>query len=85
LSLLDELGLTYPQYLAMVLLWEQNELDGRQPWRSGTISPEVKRGPLSRDWRPAPLTARAAPAAGFGRGEALREQRRSSTAKSQVT
>jgi hypothetical protein len=23
--LLDELGLTYPQYLAMVLLWEQND------------------------------------------------------------
>lgn len=46
--LLDELGLTYPQYLAMLVLWEQDglmvsELGTRLYLDSGTLTPLLKR------------------------------------------
>ena len=46
--LLEPLGLTYPQYLAMVALWESeplkvNELAERLSLDSGTLSPLLKR------------------------------------------
>jgi len=45
---LDELGLTYPQYLAMVLLWEKDgrtvgELGARLRLESSTLTPLLKR------------------------------------------
>src|SRR3954469_15511270 len=46
--LLDELGLTYPQYLAMLALWERDGLMvselGERLWLdSGTLTPLLKR------------------------------------------
>jgi len=46
--LLEPLGLTYPQYLVMMVLWEQNELlvkeiGNRLELDSGTLSPLLKR------------------------------------------
>ena len=46
--LLDPLGLTYPQYLAMLVLWEQDgigvgELGTRLHLDSGTLTPLLKR------------------------------------------
>jgi len=46
--LLDELGLTYPQYLVMLVLWEQapasvGELSTRLHLDSGTLTPLLKR------------------------------------------
>ena len=46
--LLDELGLTYPQYLVMLALWERNdvavsELGNRLFLDSGTLTPLLKR------------------------------------------
>ena len=46
--LLDELGLTYPQYLAMLVLWERDslmvsELGQRLYLDSGTLTPLLKR------------------------------------------
>ncbi len=46
--MLDELGLTYPQYLVMMLLWEQDhqtvgQLGARLSLDSGTLSPLLKR------------------------------------------
>lgn len=46
--LLEPLGLTYPQYLVMVALWEEdaqqvNELATRLSLDSGTLSPLLKR------------------------------------------
>jgi MarR family transcriptional regulator, organic hydroperoxide resistance regulator len=46
--LLDELGLTYPQYLAMLVLWERDgiavsELGQRLSLDSGTLTPLLKR------------------------------------------
>ncbi len=46
--LLDELGLTYPQYLAMLVLWEDDgltvsELGERLYLDSGTLTPLLKR------------------------------------------
>ncbi len=46
--LLDELGLTYPQYLAMLVLWEQDglmvsTLGERLYLDSGTLTPLLKR------------------------------------------
>src|SRR6187200_10539 len=46
--LLDELGLTYPQYLAMLALWEQDglmvsEIGDRLSLDSGTLTPLLKR------------------------------------------
>ena len=45
---LDELGLTYPQYLAMLVLWEQDgpsvsDLGQRLSLDSGTLTPLLKR------------------------------------------
>ena len=50
--LLDALGLTYPQYLAMLVLWEQDglmvsELGERLYLDSGTLTPLLKRMELS--------------------------------------
>lgn len=47
-SLLDQLGLTYPQYLVMVLLWEREprtvrEIGHEIELDSGTLSPMLKR------------------------------------------
>ncbi len=46
--LLEKIGLTYPQYLAMLVLWQENELTvkalGEQLFLdSGTLSPLLKR------------------------------------------
>ena len=46
--LLDELGLTYPQYLAMLVLWERDglmvsELGAQLFLDSGTLTPLLKR------------------------------------------
>ena len=46
--LLDKLGLTYPQYLVMLVLWEQDgptvsELGERLSLDSGTLTPLLKR------------------------------------------
>ncbi len=46
--LLDDLGLTYPQYLAMLVLWEKDgltvsELGERLYLDSGTLTPLLKR------------------------------------------
>ena len=48
--LLDELGLTYPQYLVMLVLWEDpratvsvGHLGGRLQLDSGTLTPLLKR------------------------------------------
>ena len=46
--LLDPLGLTYPQYLAMLMLWERDsltvsELGERLSLYSGTLTPLLKR------------------------------------------
>lgn len=46
--LLDELGLTYPQYLALLVLWERDglmvsELGERLYLDSGTLTPLLKR------------------------------------------
>jgi DNA-binding MarR family transcriptional regulator len=46
--LLDDLGLTYPQYLAMLVLWERDglmvsELGDRLSLDSGTLTPLLKR------------------------------------------
>ena len=46
--MLDALGLTYPQYLVMMLLWEQDnqtvgQLGARLALDSGTLSPLLKR------------------------------------------
>jgi DNA-binding MarR family transcriptional regulator len=46
--MLDELGLTYPQYLALLVLWEQDgvavsELGERLSLDSGTLTPLLKR------------------------------------------
>ena len=46
--LLDELGLTYPQYLAMLVLWERDglmvsELGDKLFLDSGTLTPLLKR------------------------------------------
>src|SRR5689334_3586565 len=46
--LLDELGLTYPQYLVMLVLWEGDglmvsELGQRLSLDSGTLTPLLKR------------------------------------------
>ncbi|MFD3376363.1 MULTISPECIES: MarR family winged helix-turn-helix transcriptional regulator [unclassified Streptomyces] len=46
--LLDELGLTYPQYLVMLVLWEQDQISVRDlgnalQLESSTLSPLLKR------------------------------------------
>ena len=47
--LLDELGLTYPQYITMLVLWEADgavsmgDIGGRLHLDSGTLTPLIKR------------------------------------------
>ena len=59
--LLDELGLTYPQYLVMLVLWDRDsisvgELGAALQLESSTLSPLLKRleagGLLRRERRP---------------------------------
>lgn len=47
-GLLNELGLTYPQYLAMLILWEQDglsvqEIAGRMELEGATATPLIQR------------------------------------------
>ncbi|BBC33858.1 Transcriptional regulator, BlaI/MecI/CopY family [Streptomyces graminofaciens] len=79
--LLDELGLTYPQYLVMMALWERGEstvkeLAGALRLDYGTVSPLLKRleaaGLLSRE-RSA-RDERSVQVTLTGRGEQLRER-----------
>lgn len=79
--LLQELGLTYPQYLVMLLLWERDgasvrELGEELQLDSGTLSPLLKRlesaGLLER--RRAPDDERRVAVHLTARGGALREQ-----------
>ncbi|WP_028080819.1 MarR family winged helix-turn-helix transcriptional regulator [Solimonas soli] len=79
--LLERLGLTYPQYLAMLALWEQDDVPVKEIGRllhldSGTLTPLLKRletaGLVTRtrhreDERQVRITLTAA-------GRALREQ-----------
>ncbi|GAA2472090.1 MarR family transcriptional regulator [Actinocorallia cavernae] len=81
--LLDELGLTYPQYLVMLALWERDglsvrELGGALQLESSTLSPLLKRleaaGLVRRERRPddeRSVTVRLT-----GSGTALRERAR---------
>ncbi|MEG3627219.1 MarR family winged helix-turn-helix transcriptional regulator [Streptomyces poriticola] len=79
--LLDELGLTYPQYLVMLLLWERGETTVKDLASAlrldyGTVSPLLKRlesaGLLRRE-RSA-QDERSVLVAPTGRGEQLRER-----------
>ncbi|WP_200303322.1 MarR family winged helix-turn-helix transcriptional regulator [Streptomyces adelaidensis] len=79
--LLDELGLTYPQYLVMLCLWERGEttvkeLAGALRLDYGTVSPLLKRlesaGLLSRE-RSA-RDERSVRVALTGRGEQLQDR-----------
>ncbi|MGW5174411.1 MarR family winged helix-turn-helix transcriptional regulator [Streptomyces sp. NPDC004082] len=79
--LLEDLGLTYPQYLVMLVLWERGEttvkdLAGALRLDYGTVSPLLKRlesaGLLRRE-RSA-RDERSVLVAPTGRGEALRER-----------
>ncbi|MFJ6668167.1 MarR family winged helix-turn-helix transcriptional regulator [Streptomyces sp. NPDC091383] len=81
--LLDELGLTYPQYLVMLALWERDalsvgDLGGALQLESSTLSPLLKRlesaGLVRRERRPddeRSVTVRLT-----GSGGALRERAR---------
>lgn len=81
--LLEEVGLTYPQYLAMVVLWEQDgitvkELATRLGQDSGSMTPLLKRlesaGLVTRQRDPSDersLSLRLTPA-----GHALKEKAR---------
>ncbi|MFF4491131.1 MarR family winged helix-turn-helix transcriptional regulator [Streptomyces sp. NPDC001544] len=79
--LLDELGLTYPQYLVLLVLWERGEttvkdLAGALRLDYGTVSPLLKRlqaaGLVHRE-RSA-RDERSVLVACTGRGEELRER-----------
>ncbi|MDX2914889.1 MULTISPECIES: MarR family winged helix-turn-helix transcriptional regulator [Streptomyces] len=79
--LLDELGLTYPQYLVMLSLWERDEttvkeLAGALRLDYGTVSPLLKRlesaGLLRRER--SPLDERSVRITLTGRGEQLRDR-----------
>lgn len=79
--LLEALGLTYPQYLVMLVLWERGELTvkelaGTLRLDYGTMSPLLKRlesAGLVRRERSA-LDERSVLVAVTGRGEELRER-----------
>ncbi|CAL9546328.1 Organic hydroperoxide resistance transcriptional regulator [Streptomyces sp. enrichment culture] len=79
--LLDELGLTYPQYLVLLVLWERGEttvkqLAGALRLDYGTVSPLLKRlegAGLVRRER-APHDERSVLVACTGRAEELRER-----------
>lgn len=79
--LLDELGLTYPQYLVLLVLWERGEITVKELAAAlrldyGTVSPLLKRleavGLVRRE-RSA-RDERAVFVAVTGRGEELRER-----------
>ncbi|MGW1725064.1 MarR family winged helix-turn-helix transcriptional regulator [Streptomyces sp. NPDC002306] len=79
--LLDELGLTYPQYLVLLVLWERGEITVKELTEAlrldyGTVSPLLKRlesaGLLRRE-RSA-RDERSVFVAVTGRGETLRER-----------
>ncbi|KUO18891.1 MarR family winged helix-turn-helix transcriptional regulator [Streptomyces dysideae] len=79
--LLDELGLTYPQYLVLLVLWERGritvkELAGALRLDYGTVSPLLKRlesaGVVRRER--AAHDERSVLVACTGRGEELRER-----------
>lgn len=81
---LDELGLTYPQYLVMLVLWERRsstmkELGTALQLDSGTLSPLLKRmeanGMVRRQRRAD--DERSVDVVLTDKGEALREQARS--------
>jgi DNA-binding MarR family transcriptional regulator len=78
---LDKLGLTYTQYIAMMVLWEQKSVSiktlGRQLYLdSGTLTPLLKRmesdGLVSRERDPA--DERSVIVTLTDKGERLREQ-----------
>ncbi|KUM83207.1 MarR family transcriptional regulator [Streptomyces pseudovenezuelae] len=79
--LLDELGLTYPQYLVLLVLWERGEttvkeLAGALRLDYGTVSPLLKRlegAGLVRRERAA-ADERSVLVAGTARAEELRER-----------
>ncbi|MFI5685975.1 MarR family winged helix-turn-helix transcriptional regulator [Streptomyces sp. NPDC051636] len=79
--LLDELGLTYPQYLVLLVLWERGETTVKELATAlrldyGTVSPLLKRlaaTGLVRRERSA-RDERSVLVAVTGRGEALRER-----------
>lgn len=79
--LLDELGLTYPQYLVLLVLWERGEttvkaLAGALRLDYGTVSPLLKRleaAGLVRRERSA-SDERSVLVACTGRGQGLRER-----------
>jgi DNA-binding MarR family transcriptional regulator len=79
--MLEELGLTYPQYLVMMLLWEDDhqtvgQLGNRLALDSGTLSPLLKRltaaGLVTRHRRVE--DERSVSIALTGEGRALRER-----------
>jgi len=81
--LLDELGLTYPQYLVLLVLWERGEstikeVAGALRLDYGTLSPLLKRlqaaGLIHRER--SPDDERAVLVTVTGQGEALRERAR---------
>ncbi|GAA3231019.1 MarR family winged helix-turn-helix transcriptional regulator [Streptomyces sp. NPDC057386] len=79
--LLDELGLTYPQYLVLLVLWERGETTVKELTAAlrldyGTVSPLLKRleaAGLVRRERAA-RDERSVLVACTGRGEQLRER-----------
>ncbi|MES9521750.1 MarR family winged helix-turn-helix transcriptional regulator [Streptomyces capoamus] len=79
--LLDGLGVTYPQYLVLLVLWERGETTVKELARAlrldyGTVSPLLKRlegAGLVRRER-APDDERSVLVACTGRGEELRER-----------
>ena len=79
--LLDELGLTYPQYLVLLVLWERGEVTVKELGTAlcldyGTVSPLLKRleaAGLVRRERSA-LDERSVTIRVTGRGEELRER-----------
>ncbi|NGO10889.1 MarR family transcriptional regulator [Streptomyces sp. HC44] len=79
--LLDELGLTYPQYLVLLVLWERGEITVKDLGAAlrldyGTVSPLLKRlesAGLVRRERSA-RDERSVLVAVTGRGEELRER-----------
>ncbi|WP_280226903.1 MarR family winged helix-turn-helix transcriptional regulator [Nocardia cyriacigeorgica] len=81
--LLDELGLTYPQYLVMLVLWERGEVSVKDlgaalELDSGTLSPLLKRleaaGLVHR--RRAADDERSVVVEATAEGQALRERAR---------
>ncbi|MBB6415527.1 MarR family winged helix-turn-helix transcriptional regulator [Streptomyces sp. AK010] len=79
--LLDELGLTYPQYLVLLVLWERGEITVKELAAAlrldyGTVSPLLKRleaAGLVRRERSA-RDERSVLVAVTGRGEGLRQR-----------